>query len=450
MQTIHVRVKILSTLFSIIILLVSYSLIIQCGVVKGASPEVDQRVSLLQKQEKYKCTYEGNILDRKSIPLTTEADSPGCPGEIINPHAFSCLIGYNSAIYGKTGLRSYCADYLYEGNKDNKGATLTLTVDSQLQEAAYQAIGENVGSCIILNNTTGEIIAAASRTDSDTEYNANDIDQAFDRYSQIESFWYNRCFFTQDPPGSTFKIVTAACLLENGLDSFTYIDNGIHNGIHNAGNAAYGKLNLESALIHSSNVFFAAASDTLGGAKLEKTAKSFMIGESIPLEFGPTVNSNWDLDGYRKDVIERTAFGQGNLQVSPFNIACIMQAIINNGKMIKPCMIQTIENDGKILYTKDKDNIEVISEPVSEDTASALKHLLSSVADAYGFESDKYGTIYAKTGTAQIPNTNLNHIYLVFGTDDYTGILSVDRTYNSSHSLIEPAKGILEQLQLLE
>lgn len=436
------RSKYLIAFVLIIVLCFVYYLTSQTGLVPGANEKVDERIKAYKDAEEAKETMEGQILDVDGNPITV-AEEKGVPAKCLYPECYSSIVGYRSKIYGTSGLRERYKDILLHGGKDKKGANLVLTINNQFQQYCYDLLEENVGSITVYENYAGNIRAMVSRGDSNIEYNVNEIDKNFQTYQNIDGFFYNRAVLAQDAPGSTFKMITAAALLENGKENYIYKDAGEYLGIHNAGRAAYGTLNLTNAMIHSSNTYFASAGNLLGGAKLYETGKKFYLGEEIPLDF-TTLKSNFDLEYYQEKLVAQTAFGQGKTQISPLQIGMILQSIVGYGSMTEPYMVAAIEDDGKIDQFIDPKRIS--GDTMSEASAGKLREVLHQTALSYGL-GEEYGTIYAKTGTVQFENKNYHHTYLVFASEDYTGVISMDQSKGTSHDLVKIAKAILEYLK---
>lgn len=436
------KIKCVLAVVLIIVVLFLYYLIIQTGIVVGANKDVDNKIRNLKQTEEAKQTIEGTIVDREGDAITY-AEKAGKAAICLWAEEYSPIIGYNSPIYGTSGLRKTYEEKLLLGGKDRVGATIRLTTDNELQSFCYHLLGENIGSIVVLDNESSEILSIVSRSDEKISYNVNEIDTNYEKYSAIPEFFYNRAVLAQDPPGSTWKMVTAATMIEEGIENYTYEDFGEYHGIRNAGGLAYGTTDLRRALIKSVNTYFASAGALLGGGKLKETASKFLVGEEIPLDF-TVLTSSFDLEYYQDSLVEQTAFGQGKTQISPFQIAMILQTIVNDGRMQKPYLIQKISDDGKVIH---EGKTEILGSPISKDTCCKLKEYLNSVAESYGYESNDYGTVYAKTGTAEVKTKGYNHIYLVFADESYTGIISLDKSTQASGSLVDISKQILDYLE---
>nr|WP_296189921.1 penicillin-binding transpeptidase domain-containing protein [uncultured Anaerobutyricum sp.] len=340
------------------------------------------------------------------------------------PEEYSWLLGY---VHGDNscGLKGKYEQYLYREGKDSKGADIQLTLNNKLQRKAYETIEGNDESAIVLDVHTGKVLALASAKETEVPYNVND-----EAYGTNYSYWSKKDagFFKtngiQDAaePGSVFKLVTASAILENGREKDTVKDTGtveIGNGtVSNNGKVARGKIGLQEALGYSSNIFFAKEALKMNGTVLEEQADKFLIGQNIDLDF-TTLQSNFDLGNNGEEIIAATAYGQGNTLMTPLHIAMVAQAIANNGKMLKPYMVEKIVQDKKTIL---KGKEESLGQTVSRRNAKKLKTLLKNVAtDYYGIDSDL--RLCAKTGTSQIAGGKYKCYFLAF-SDDYVVLVS--------------------------
>lgn len=440
---------------SVIIIMV---VIYQGGMLPGMNESADERAHSIAVRLAKGETVEGVFYDRNHTAVT-ESHGAGEPASVLYGEAFSYLIGYNDAYYGTSGLRNVLYDDIFFGGKDGVGAEVNLTIDAQLQQFCYKALGEHAGSISVLNAKTGEVLACASRSDDHVGYDANSVRENFAVYNSIPAFWLNHATIANDAPGSTFKLVTASAMLESGCQNYTLPEYATgeycvgNYTIHNFNGATYAAgSDLRTALIESINTYFASAAvNVLGAGKLDKTARSFLIGEGdIELDFA-TLRSNFNLGSLSNDaLLAQTAYGQGETVMSPMHIAMVMSTILNDGTVMKPYMVDSLRNDGRLRsYSSD----EVLCEGViSKETAHAMQDMLSKTAEHYGFESGKLGTCYAKTGTAQVGEINgqdVHHIYIVCGVEapdgnTYVAVMDWCRTFESSGVLREPMKGLIE------
>ena len=419
-------------------------------VVNGINPQMDNRKSDAEFRHIRETTKEGSFIDRNGYPITY-ADKKGVPATIEDSYAFSPLIGYNSIIYGVSGLRDKFSEHLFKGGKDSTGADIKLTIDSSLQKFCYDLLDESEGSCVVLDSDTGEILALVSRSGT-AEFDANNIDDLYSTYVTIDGFFLNRATRAVDPPGSTFKIVTATSMIENGKENYIYEDNGFYkignNTYYNFDKRKFGTTDLLLAMKKSSNVYFASSGVELGSEKLYNTAKKYMYGESIELDFC-TLYSNFEKsDISNPSTLAETSFGQGTTLISPLQLCMQIQSIMNNeGVMLKPYLIQSITNDEKTEYSG---KTETLTKATDSTTAKKLYELLSETAKDYRLYDADSGSVIAKTGTADLYNgTNAIYITCGFTTEDtrYAICISKRNTNETSSSLIPATNTLLEYLK---
>lgn len=442
-----------------VVFLFMNNLILASGLFADSDSDVGTERSEVEKEEVRKITIEGSFVDRDGEAITM-AQTPGVPGTILFDESYSYLIGYNCRMYGTSGLRSRLYDRLFYGGEDGVGATVSLTTDNGLQEFCYKILGESEGSVIVMR-ADGALLACTSRSSAELGYNANlvcdDERNRYPEYAGCDAFFLNRATMSADPPGSTFKIVTAAALLENGLGSFTIdddtgfieIDGAV---IHNYGDIPAGEdVDLEEALNNSVNVYFSAAVQQLKAYNLQITADKFLLDKPVELDF-TTLKSNFDLDSMSDNVLlARTAFGQGRTTMPPLQIAMIMNAVLNDGRMMKPYLVDHITDDSKVT---EQTQAAVLSETMSASTADELRTYLRSTAEGYGYLEENYGVVYAKTGTADQANGR-NHAYMLLGVEDTPVgdcVILIDRRNitQTSGSLKKDAESILNYLLSME
>ena len=342
------------------------------------------------------------------------------------PEGYSWLLGYvHTDTNNSCGLKGKYEQYLYREGKDGKGAEIHLTLNNKLQRKAYETIEGNDASAIVLDVHTGKVLALASAKETEVPYNVNDgvYGTNYKYWSQKDTgFFKTNGIQDAAEPGSVFKLVTASAILENGREKDTVKDTGtveIGNGtVSNNGKVARGKIGLQEALGYSSNIFFAKEALKMNGTILKEQADKFLIGQNINLDF-TTLQSNFDLGNNGEEIVAATGYGQGNTLMTPLHIAMVAQAIANNGKMLKPYMVEKIVQDKKTIL---KGKEETIGQSVSRKNAKKLKNLLKNVAtDYYGIDSDL--GLCTKTGTSQIAGGKYKCYFLAF-SDDYVVLVS--------------------------
>lgn len=397
---------------------------------------------------------EGDILDKNGNLIMGNA-SPGESAFAASPenYSYAYLLGYysvNSGKENKYGLRGNLKNYsLFHLDQNNKGASVTLTTDNALQDYCYQLLNGEEGSITVIDNDTGAIRALASH--STIDYNVNDL-QSFIT-SDVPGSQYRRGTYENDPPGSTFKVITTAAALkmdedENLDDSFfDYNDTGSYTPedsdftIHNYEDKAYGEINLEEAFNNSVNCYFADLGVKVGQKRMTKMAEAFKVGSDIEIPFLATLHSSFDFGDGKPVTIAQTAFGQGNTQITPVHLALIAEAAANDGKMMAPYIVSDIKSGNMPLYHFFPHKISTAMDDTVDERLKAIMH---STAVGYGFDEGTYGMVYAKTGTAECANDRI-HTYLIGFTNDYSFCISMNNGSLSS-LLYSPAKALVSYL----
>lgn len=415
---------------------------VNSGMMPGVSPRVDSDKATTAYWDQVTSSIEGTICDRNGTVLCSAADY-GTPGTLTYPESTSFLLGYNSLRYGQSGLRSMYRDVLLDTDADGKGGTLNLTLDIDLQNYCQSQLRGHEGAIIVMNWKTGALLAAASNSDPNITFNANEIDEKWDVYNH-GNFWYDRCWLVEDPPGSTQKIITAACALEHDQGDFTLDDKGVLQAggmdVHNYGNKAYGKTNLASGLKNSVNTYFASLSLRLGQAAFMQTQEAFLYNTPVEdLDFTEqTLTSSVTLT--TQESLAMAGYGQGTLCTSPLHIALSMAGVMNDGTIVKPYLVENTTIKGK---TKNQHKTQTLSEGcISKANARTLRSYLNANAVSYGFDEATCGKAYAKTGTAD-DSHGTNHVYCVSATGDYVVLVSISHVHNTSSLTLPITKRVL-------
>ena len=365
----------------------------------------------------------GSILDRNGNTIAF-SEKPGGKRTYSHPYAFSNLVGYWSKIYGTYGVeKTMNADLVHSdcgaGSKEKKGADVTLTIDADLQERAYKDIEKYKGSVAVLNAKTGEILALASSP----SFNVSEIDDKdkWKEMNQKEGVFLSNAYQNPVAPGSVFKLITSKEIIEAGIEGEVVEDTGSLkvNGqtIRNYGGKAYGSISYREGFVKSSNVYFMNRALKLGGLRLYKAGRSFLLGQDISLDFA-TIRSNFDLKDYEDNVIATTAFGQGETLVTPLQMAMITQSIANDGVMLKPYLFKSVVNGkGK---TTQKGKTEKLVETMDADTAQEIKEAMKEAGESYELSrvGEQEYAIAAKTGTAERGDGTNNAWLVTFAPAD--------------------------------
>lgn len=334
---------------------------------------------------------------------------------------YAHVVGY--ADNGKTGLEaSYNFELLrshsfllervvneIEGRK-NAGDTLVTTLDADLQQAAYDALGNRKGAVVVLEPDTGKIRAMVSKPDFDPNTIATDWD-AIIADDQSDSVLLNRASQGLYPPGSTFKLVTALEYIREhpkSYKNYSYTCRGsITDGgytLHCFGNAVHGEVDLEKSLAKSCNSSFANIGLSLDLKDFSDTCGELLFNRDLPIDFAGS-KSRFSLDSESgKSEVMATAIGQGKTMVSPLHMALLVCAIQNDGILMRPMLAERVENaDGGRVEQYEP---SVYGRLMTEKEAKILRRYMKSIVTdgtASALKSDAY-VAAGKTGSAEFGN----------------------------------------------
>ncbi|EGT3614704.1 penicillin-binding protein [Clostridium perfringens] len=383
---------------------------------------------------------DGNVLAKstKSGDLTQKREYPY--GEI-----YSHPIGYASGVYGNSGLEgaytkelttyenislkaflksfNFKKDFKERNESDTKiGNSVVTTLDTDLQKAAYAALGANRGAVVAMNPKTGEVLASVSKPG----FNPNDMKATYEiannpNGNPKDAILVDRAINGQYPPGSTFKVVTLTSALENipGVAQRTFNDTGTINvgtkDLPNENGTAYGNISLSKALSVSSNVVFGGIlGEELGNKKLRETAEKYGFNQDLTLGNLQAFSGKFpDRKTVDKGLIAYDAIGQGDVLSSPLEMAMVASAVANDGVLMQPYMVsKVVDKDGdtvKEFKSEKKDTV------MSKDIARTINQYMQGVTndrinDNWGYFRGM--NVAAKTGTAQVPDGN-SHAWLI-------------------------------------
>ncbi len=283
------------------------------------------------------------------------------------------------------------------------GDTVITTVRYDLQEAAYEALGDYDGAVIAMEPSTGKILAMVSKPD----YDPNTIVEDWEEIKEGTSL-YNRATQGQYTPGSIFKIFTTLAYIRSNPDTyqdFSYECTGeiTINGktIHCASGKKHGLLDLEGAFSESCNTAYAGMVDEIDEEVFQDLCDSLLFNTSLPIEFESSKSkfhiSKDDETALKMD----TLIGQGKTLVSPLHMVMIASAICNDGVAMNPTLVEQSETYNGVLI-EEYETKKYASLFTAEETEILNAYMRSVVEDGTASELDsKDYTSYGKTGTAQ-------------------------------------------------
>lgn len=324
---------------------------------------------------------------------------------------------FNSYLLGKQSGASFVEELMQQFNKPEKrGNNLILTIDSRLQKAAQSNLEGKKGAVVILDPKTGAVLAMAANP----TYDPNRIEADWQNITRDENApLVNRATEGRYPPGSSFKIITAAAALEEQVvdPDTSFTDTGsievMGVKLRNYGGTAWGQVNFRKGFEQSINTVFAQVGLKLGAEKLVEYAKKFGFNTDIPFEL-PLRSSYIQRARAMDDVaLASSAFGQAKVIATPMEMALATATIANNGAMMKPFVVKEIQSpDGEVL--KQFGN-EQFREVISADTVRTLTDLMVGVVESGtgGVVQTSGMQVAAKTGTAETGIPGQTHAWFI-------------------------------------
>ena len=267
------------------------------------------------------------------------------------------VLGYCSARYGRAGLEAFLDRHLLgmEGSdsfrnlvrsllgEQKAGGDVFLTIDAQLQQKSMELLGGRRGAVVVLDPRTGAVRAMVSSP----SFDSNRLDQIWEEINADEfSPLLNRATCGAYPPGSSFKVVTAAAALtadqdlaRRVIDCPGYID---VEGFRLGDVAAHGRVDLIRALAVSCNTYFASLGLEAGAVAFYRTVKNFGFEEDPGLGL-PVRPATFAPPGKLKGAeLAASAIGQGEVLVSPLHMAMAAAAVANEGVLMRPYLIEEL------------------------------------------------------------------------------------------------------------
>ena len=354
------------------------------------------------------------------------------------------LTGY-SLLFGVHNIQKY-----------GKGNDLKLTIDRDICDEAYKALDGRKGTVGIVNYKTGEIVCSVSSPSYDVE----DVPDNLLTSEKYEGVYINRLLGAHYVPGSTFKLVTAICAIENIPDIYSreWVCNGEYqpkSGVAIKCNANHGKhINFKDALAKSCNSAFAQIAIELGQEKLATTAKELGIGSAVTVS--GTIDSyagHFDTTDKIKlgvDALGWTGIGQGNTRIAPITMLRIVSAVANGGNAVSFNIVDSLANQaGKALdFTLPSNQLSMMN----SDVAAKLKEMMRyNVTNHYGESRYKGLNLCAKSGTAQIDSNESHNIAWFVGFMDdsehpYAFVVTIENGNSGSQTAGPVAKRVLTKL----
>lgn len=416
---------------------------------------------------------DGNLVAR-SVPAPQDTFTRRYPENPLFPHA----VGYSYVDRGQAGLERFYDDDLVGDHgeitslldqflaRERVGDELRTTLDPGAQRAALAALGDRRGAVVVMEPETGKVRVMASVPGYDQ--NAIRDPDAFRALNRDPaSPLLNRATQALYPPGSTFKVVTAAAALDSGRFTPESVVDGTSGKeisgvpLANSGGRDFGPITLTTALTNSVNTVWAQVAEQLGKGTMQRYMERFGFGADPPIDLpGDELAPSGE---YREGRVipatsrfvdvGRMAIGQDKLLVTPLQMASVAATVANDGRRMKPWLMERIvDPDGR---TREDAEPEQEARVMSEAAAKELQQMMGNVVrEGTGTAAALAGIeVGGKTGTAEIdPRTDLNQPWFIgFAPLDeprYAIAVTVERSTGGQGGTVAApvAKQVLEEL----
>ncbi|MBA2469827.1 MAG: penicillin-binding protein 2, partial [Chloroflexia bacterium] len=356
---------------------------------------------------------------------------------------------YSPLLYGSAGLEATFNDELTGQagndalertlnnllNRPQRGADLRLTLDSHLQRQATDLMGDSNGSVVVMDVETGEVLVLASNPNYDPERiftaSPGESDEATAYWESLidndDAPLVLRATLGLFTPGSTFKTITAAIGIELGLIELDEVfeDNGelnIDGRIlveNNRPDESRDQWTVREGVAWSLNVVFAQIGLRIGGTDFWESGQEFGFGQDIPFDLPVSESQLASSREYLRNnnAIADTAFGQGELLVTPLYMCMVTSMYVNEGEMMEPSLVDAVVDDGNVSRELEP---TVWRQPISPRTAAAVEEMMVNAVEngtVSRAQVDGY-TVGGKTGTAETGDGSAHSWFIGFIGDE--------------------------------
>ncbi len=333
---------------------------------------------------------------------------------------FAHVVGYSTR--GRTGVEAQANYYLINSNISltekaandaadikNPGDNVYTTLDVELQQIARKSLGIYKGAVIVSECDTGRILAMVSGPDFDP----NEISEIWDDLVEDTSstVLLNRATQGLYPPGSTFKIVTALEYIREhpeDYDSYVYDCSGSYQSddtsISCYHGIRHGRVDFMASFAKSCNSSFANIGMELDRNAFRETLNQLLFDQKLPLSINYAGSSVQVSEEMTDGEMMQTAIGQGRTQMTPMHLHLLCSAIANDGELMVPYVIDSVQTEDGKLIKKYKE--QSYGQLMTEQEAKILRHLMTQVVES-GTASVLSGQNYTaagKTGSAEYSN----------------------------------------------
>ncbi len=374
----------------------------------------------------------GIITDASGTPLAQSVQTNNTYKRVYRDKTLAHVTGYASFQFGASGIEAAYAESLIGQDPGDPlsqwrarylrervpPGSIVLGIDPKIQQAAVAALGNRRGAIVAIDPRNGAILASVSWPQYDASLISDPVTEEA-AWKQVnedpDKPLINRVTQGLYPPGSTFKIITGAAAIESGVDPNAKVrvddpwqaDKSWGTYFVRSSSRAHGDYTMADGYRLSENIYFAKIGLQIGGAKLAEYAQRFGIGSPSRCDITAAkgqVSRTGALD--RPTLIADTAYGQGELLVTPLQMALVAAAIGMGGVMPTPHYANEVRD-------AEGHAIRVVApgaagQVISPETAKALTTMLVGAVEgpgAFAFAAKIAGVhVAGKTGSAENPS----------------------------------------------
>ena len=367
------------------------------GGLASAGTIYDRHGTVLAYSEDNLRLYNSDLITRLSTMHVVGDDSLNVSSAIQSSYR-SNLTGYN------------CILGLGLPKSIKTGSDITLNLDAEACNAAYNALDGYNGAVAVYNYKTGEFICSVSTPTYDP-LDPPDITE--ENEAEYDGVYVDKVLAGRYAPGSTFKIVTAAAALENipGIEEEIFTCNGSTKigGKDITCMHVHGELTMKEGLAQSCNVVFAELAHRLGKDKMTDMAKRMGFNDTYKINGTVTAKSSYNVSAANDNDLGWSGIGQYTVEANPLQMAIMCGAIANNGDVVIPNEIK--RGIGVVESAADNTSGKKL---IDAELAQKLdEYMRYDVTSYYGDDLFPTLTVCAKTGTAEVGEGREPHAWMV-------------------------------------
>lgn len=349
----------------------------------------------------------GKVTDRSGDVLLDITDTRAYSDNAATRKSTLHWLGDRKGYISASAIANYAAEMvgfdLVEGVYDitGGGGIAKLTLSSQVQNVALEAMADRKGTIAVYNYKTGEILCAVTTPTYDPD-SVPDI--ASDDTGKYDGVYLNRFIQSAYVPGSIFKVVTTAAALDcvEGIEQMRFTCYGkVEYGTEAVTcETAHGTLDLKQALSNSCNCCFAQIAELVGKKNMVAYVEKFGVAESLSFDGISTAKGNYDVSDAAPVSFAWSCIGQYTDLINPARYMAFMGAIAGGGEGAQPYLVAEVKSGGVTTYQAETEMSERI---VSEEVAQKIRdYMRNNVQNIYGDWNFSGMNVCAKSGTSQL------------------------------------------------